>query len=246
MVDILTIALAVVSFGPAFLLMFYTLRDYTFPKAEKPFFDDTRVFMMFIFGIVIGMIFFFIDVGISVSITAATVILIALSVPLLQGLIKLVILNWPKFQRKVDTGFYGLALGMGIAATYSFSRMYYVTMPGNLQFIGMESMDFFSFLVVAMIGVQIVLIQGATTAMIGVGCARGQQWAYFANAMIYAIGFSLLLYGFTLVSDFAGEISGAVVLLVAWIICIYAYWHVHKIDLPRLIEEAKRGRIRRR
>jgi len=41
MVELTDILLAAASFGPALLLMFLTLREYTFPRVEKPFFDDS-------------------------------------------------------------------------------------------------------------------------------------------------------------------------------------------------------------
>jgi len=239
MVDIQTIVLVIGAFGPAFGLMFYTLGKYTYPKAEKPFFDDRKVFGMFMLGIVLGMIFFFVDVGISPSVGAATIILVAIAIPLLHNLIKLAILNWPKLQLKVDTAFYGLALGLGLASTYAFSRMYYSTL--NLELIGRETLDIISLSLIIMMGVQIVFIQGATTALIGVGCARGTPWAYFSNAMIYAIGYSFLFYGSALVTKNVGVELGVALILAAWVVCLYAYWHVHAIDYPMLIDDAKRG-----
>jgi len=239
MVDLTTIVLAIAAFGPAFGLMLYTLQDYTFPRVEKPFFDDRKVFMIFILGLVVGMIFLFVDVAIAPSINNYTILVVALMVPIFQGMLKLIILNYPKLQRKVDTGFYGLALGLGIAATYAFSRMYFAA-------IDLESNDVLSIALIAMIGIQIVFIQGATTTIIGIGCARGQKWAYFANAMIYAIGFSLLFYGAALVQDTVSENAGIVLIILNWTIVLYSYWHIHTLDLPNLVEDARRGFRKRR
>lgn len=239
MVDLTMIVLAIAAFGPAFGLMLYTLQDYTYPRVDKPFFDDRKVFMIFILGIVVGMIFLFVDVAISPSINNYTILVVALMVPIFQGMLKLIILNYPKLQRKVDTGFYGLALGLGIAATYAFSRMYFAA-------IELETIDILSITVIAMIGVQIVFIQGSTTTIIGIGCARGQQWGYFANAMIYAIGYSLLFYGAALVQENVSENAGIVLIILNWAIVLYSYWHVHKLDLPNLVDDAKRGFRKRR
>jgi len=239
MVELTDIVLAVASFGPAMALMFYTLRNYTYPKVEQPFFDDRKVFALMTFGIVLGMIFFFIDSVMRSSVTAETIILIALAIPLLQGFIKLAILNWPKFQRKVDTGFYGLALGMGIAATYAFAQMEYAIRDPS--FVGMESVDALTLVLTVMLGVQVVFIQGSTTAMIGVGCARGEQWAYFANSMVYALIYSFMLYGSAILAEPLGEWATILILLAIWVVCIHAFWRVYKIDYPLLIEDAKRG-----
>ena len=239
MVQLSDIALAIASFGPAMALLYFTLRRYTFPKVEKPFFDDRKIFAMLTFGIILGMIFFFLDSVVRQSIATETILLIAVIVPLLQSLIKLAILNWPKMQRKVDTAFYGLALGLGIAATYSFSEMYYsIAYPA---YAGLGAIDAFAFLIVVMMGISVVLIQGSTTAMIAVGCARGQPWTYFGNSMIYALTYSFLLYGSALAAEPLGEIATVVMVIGMWGICIYSYWHVWKIDYPQLIIDAKRG-----
>lgn len=239
MVELTDIVLAAASFGPAMALLYFTLRDYTHPRVEKPFFDDRKVFALLALGIIIGMIFFFVDTVMRSAIAMETVLLIAVAVPLLQSLIKLAILNWPKFQRKVDTGFYGMALGMGIASTYAFAQMEYaVRFP---EAFGMGPMEPLTLALIVMLGVQVVFIQGGTTAMIGVGCARGQQWAYFANSMIYALIYSFMIYGSALVAEPLGEAASIIIILAVWIVCIHSYWRVYKVDYPRLIEDAKRG-----
>jgi hypothetical protein len=237
MVELTDILLAGASFGPALLLMFLTLRDYTFPKVEKPFFDDSRLFMLFTLGIVLGMVFFFIDTVVTFSVM--TIILIATGIPILQGLIKLSILNWPKFQRKIDTAFYGLALGLGISTTYAFSRMYSVVHDPSTM--GLGGVDALSMALIIMMGVQIVLIQGSTTGLIAIGCARGQPWSYFAYSMMYALGYSFLLYGSAVVADVAGDLAATGVILAAWLVSAYSYWHIYVIDYPNLVDDAKRG-----
>jgi hypothetical protein len=225
------ILLAAVAFGPMILLLYYTLRDYTHPKVEKPFFDDRKVFAFMTLGIVLGTVFFFIDMAAGSYSDLSMIILIGAVIPILQGLIKLAILNWRKFQRKVDTAFYGLSLGLGMSATYAFSKMFMALMD--------QTADLSSIALVVMMGVQIILIQGSTTAMIGVGCARGHPWIFFAYSMIFALAYSYLLYGLAVVAE--NGVGVASVVLMMWALCAYAYWHVYRIDLPNLIDDAKRG-----
>jgi len=47
---------AALGIGPALALMFWTLRDYTYPKVERPFFDDRKLFALLAVGMVIGVI----------------------------------------------------------------------------------------------------------------------------------------------------------------------------------------------
>ncbi|MEM4262380.1 MAG: hypothetical protein QXY98_01410 [Thermoplasmata archaeon] len=239
MVELVDIVLAIASFGPAIALLYFTLRDYTHPKVEKPFFDDRKVFALLTLGIIIGMIFFFVDTVMRAAIANETILLVAVTVPLLQSLIKLAVLNWPRFQRKVDTAFYGLAFGAGIASTYAFSQMEFaVRSPGQF---GLESVDPLGTSVIVMLGVQSVFIQCSTTAMIGVGCARGEQWAYFANAMMYALIYSFLIYGSAFGGDYLGEIATVAIISLAWIACVLSYLRIYRIDYPKLIVDAKRG-----
>jgi len=231
MVSASDILIAAVAFGPMILLLYYTLRDYTHPRVEKPFFDDRKLFAFLTLGIVLGTVFFFIDMTAGSYSDLSMIVLIGAVIPILQGLIKLAILNWTKFQRKVDTAFYGLSLGLGLSATYAFSKMFVALMD--------QTADFSSIALVVMMGLQIILIQGSTTAMIGVGCARGHPWTYFAYSMIYALAYSYLLYGLAVVAETGWAV--AVVVFMMWVLCAYTYWHVYRIDLPNLIDDAKRG-----
>ena len=80
--------------APAILLMFYTLKDYTYPKVERPFFDDRKVFFMLAVGH-----------GhrrrhVRASITSCfrhviSLLVFALLFAVLEEMIKLVILNMP-------------------------------------------------------------------------------------------------------------------------------------------------------
>ena len=91
-----------IGFAPAMILMFWTLRDYTYPKVEKPFFEDKKAFGLFAVGMVIGVIIYSAQ-----SWFALDLVLIALLFALVEELVKLMILNFSRFQRKLDTSFYG-------------------------------------------------------------------------------------------------------------------------------------------
>ncbi len=230
MVEVKDILLAAVAFGPMVLLLYYTLRDYTHPKVEKPFFDDRKIFAFMTFGIVLGTVFFFID-AVSGSSELSMLLLMSAIIPFLQGLIRLSILDWPKFQRKVDTAFYGLALGLGISATYAFSKMFVAVTD--------QTTDLWSIALVVMLGVQIILLFGGTTAIIGVGCARGHPWIYFAYSMFYSLSYSYLLVGLGVAAENGLAVIGIVAAM--WAVTIYPYWHAYRIDFPNLIDDAKRG-----
>ena len=81
-----------IGFAPAIALMFYSLKNYTYPAVERPFFDDRKVFFMFAVGITIGVIiaavhYIFEGGG------AESYILYAILFALIEELTKFVILN---------------------------------------------------------------------------------------------------------------------------------------------------------
>lgn len=232
MVDTLQIVGAVAGFGPAMFLLYFTLSRYTFPKAEKPFFDDRRVFMFFALGVVLGMIIFaFESWGMTIG-SSETVLVLILGFAAMEELLKLVILNYPKFQRKVDTAFYGLSLGLGIASTFTFATVYVFL----LELSDPTAVDAIA---VMLLGVLFVLLHGSTTAIVGIGVTRGDVKGYFPEALLIHIGFSLLYESFFVVELFAPPLN-LIGLVGATALVVYAYQKVHRQLLPAIIRDAKR------
>ncbi len=230
MVDILQITAGIAGFGPAMGLLYYTVKDYTFPKVEKPFFDDRKLFAFFALGIVLGMVLFFVEEYGSGASSPETVVAVVLVFAILEELMKLIILNFPRFQKKVDTAFYGLSMGLGIAATFAFSSVY-------VSLLGLESPTAVDMVVFSLIGVQLVLLHGATTAMIGIGVARGEARGYFTQALLLHISYGLLMIPyFTSTADVL-RIAGAVAASAA---VVYGYYRVHTLSFPVLIRDAKK------
>jgi hypothetical protein len=230
MVDILQIASAVAGFGPSMGLLYYTLKDYTYPKVEKPFFDDRKLFAFFALGIVLGMVLFAVESYGRGSSSSETLVAVVLVFAAFEELLKLIILNFPRFQRKVDTSFYGLSMGLGIAATFTFASVY-------VSLLDLEGPTYFEIIVYSLLGLQFVLLHGATTATIGIGVARGQVRGYFTQALLLHISYSLLMIPFFISSVFVLEMAGVVL---ASIVVLYGYIRMHTLLLPVLIRDAKR------
>lgn len=227
MVDLLQITSAIAGFGPSIALLYYTMSNYTFPKVKEPFFDDSKIFKFFALGIALGMIIFaFESWG---RPTGETLIALVVMYAVMEELMKLVILNFPRFQRKVDTAFYGLALGLGIATTYTFASVY-------VSLLDLEDPGLFEMVAYSLLGLQFVLLHGSTTTMIGVGVVRRDLKGYFSEALLVHLGYNLLMIPFfTEVEPWNLMGLGAASALVA-----YAYYRIHTQSLPALIRDAKR------
>jgi len=231
MVDVIQIVSGLAGFAPALALLFYTLREYTYPRAQKPYFDDRKIFAFFALGIVLGMVMFAFEVYGQSASTEETLIVLVLGFALMEELFKLVILNFPRFQRKVDTAFYGLSMGLGISSTFTFATVY-------SSLLGLEDPGALEMAAFSLLGLQLVLMHGATTAMIGVGVARGNIKPYFSEAVLVHLGYGLLMIPFFDPHpplDIIG-LAGATAVVV------YAYQKVHRLSLPVLIADAKKGR----
>ncbi len=232
MVDFIQLAAGVIGFGPAMALLYFTLRDYTFPKVEKPYFDDRKLFAFFALGVVLGMLVYAFELYGNTIASAYTILLLIIGFAVMEELMKLIILNFPRFQRKIDTAFYGLAMGLGIASTYTFASVYVF-----LKDLGTE-VQAVDIVIAALLGLLFVLLHGSTTTLIGIGVARGDVAGYFPEALLIHIGFGLLYESF-----FAGIISepwNLAGLIGAAAIAFYGYRKIYMLSLPVLIKDAKR------
>ncbi len=211
-----------IGFAPAIILMFWTLRDYTYSKVEKPFFEDKKAFGLFALGIVIGM-----AVYAAQSWFPLSLIYVALAFAIVEELVKLMILNFPRFHRKLDTSFYGLAIGLGIGSTMAFGSAYV-----SLHVV--EAVSAWTLLIVVLLGVLFVFLNASTGATIGVGVTRGAPWAFFAQATLVHIACYLLLIPFYTNPDVIGYAG----FFVALALTVSYYIHVHTRMLPRVVEDA--------
>ena len=203
------------------ILMFWTLRDYTYPKVEKPFFEDKKAFGLFAVGMVLGVAIFAAQTWFPLQ-----VIYFALLFAIVEELVKLMILNFPRFQRKLDTSFYGLAIGLGIGSTMGFGAAFVA-----LHFV--HSVSTWTLLIVVLLAVQLVLLNASTGATIGVGVTRGAPWAFFAQATLVHIAYNLLMVPLYMNPDTLGYAG----FFVALTIVVGYYVHVHMRMLPKVVED---------
>jgi len=226
MVDSLQITSAIAGFGTSIALLYYTMSRYTFPKVKQPFFDDSKVFKFFALGIVLGMVIFAVE-GLGMP-TDETRIALVVLYAVMEELMKLIILNFPRFQRRVDTAFYGLALGLGIATTYTFASVY-------VSLLDLDHAGLFEMVAYSLLGLQFVFLHGATTTMIGVGVVRGDLKRYFSEALLVHLGYNLLMMPFFNETE-PWSLMG---LGAASALVVYAYYRIYTQSLPALIRDAR-------
>jgi hypothetical protein len=216
-----------IGFAPAILLMFYTLKNYTYPEVERPFFDDRKVFFMFAVGIMIGVVLASLNY-LFVSGDAVSLLVFAVLFALLEEMAKFVILNMRRFLQKLDTTFYGVTLGLGIGSTTGFGVAYFALT--NLK--GLAGPLDYIFLV--LFATQLVLLHGATATTIAIGAARGNPWPFLMQAIMIHLAVNLLMVPYYLGQNPLGFISFALAL---GFLAMY-YRYVYRTMIPDVVSEA--------
>ena len=216
-----------IGFAPAILLMFYTLKNYTYPVAERPFFDDRKVFFMFAVGIMIGVVLASINY-LFVSGDAGSLLIYAVLFALVEEMAKFVILNMRRFLQKLDTTFYGVTLGLGIGSTTGFGAAFFALTQLNGQAGPLD----YVFLV--LLATQLVLLHGATATTIAIGSARGNPWPFLIQAILVHLAVNLLMVPYYLGESPLGYISFALAL---GFLAFY-YRHVYGTMIPDVVSEA--------
>jgi hypothetical protein len=218
---------AAMGVGPALALMYWSLRNYTYPKVKRPFFDDRVVFTYLAIGLVIGVVVYAVQSSFDMAF-----ILFALLFAVLEEMIKLVLLNLKRFRGKLDTSFYGLTIGLGIGGAMGFGVVFQ-SLP-VLNF-GEASAAILNAIIIVVLAVQFSLLHGSTGAIIGVGVAKSMPFSYLSQAVLYHLAINLLMIGFYLPLPVP---FNYVALGAATFVAVYSYWQVHSRLLPHLISTA--------
>ncbi len=216
-----------IGLGPALFLMYYTLRSYTYPAVEKSFFDDRRIFLFLAIGLIIGVVIWFFEFGFNFW-----DVLVALSFAVIEELVRLVILNFKRFQRRLDTVFIGLVLGLGMGGAIATGNVF-ATLNSLAGLIGPADVA-----ILILVSIQLVTLGGATGATIGAGVTKSLPFSYFAQAAMVHIAVNLIMIGFYLGGDLFIDL---IFLVVATVLPAYYYWYVHSRLIPNMVQgEVKR------
>jgi len=219
--DLTSYAAAAIGFAPPLAFMLWTLQRYTYPKAERPYFSDPRLFGMFAVGIVIGAVLYLVSILFSFE--------YAIVGFLLEESIKLMIMNMPRFQRRADTPFYAFGLGAGMA-----SALAYGVVNRALAQTGFEAL---AIVVMVAYSIMLAMLQISTGTTIGMGVARGTPWPFFGQAVVVHLAFVLMLAPSA--SSFVDSGTLATLLFIVAFIFVAVYYHyVHNKMMPLYVKEA--------
>jgi hypothetical protein len=233
--------------GPALGLLWFSLRRFDKPHTEYALFDDRRVFGTLAVGLIFGTVASWIE-GISLSGFSGTVIALAFFF-LFEESFKLVYLNRRGYRGRFDTTFYGIPLGVGVAATAVVSTV--VGQPAGV--IGTPT----GVGLLVLLSFSLCFVHADTGALIGFGAARGDTMKAFLKALGVRFAHGALLAPFLLASGASAGpqdlltlvsfIGLAASLGLALIVYHYVYTILFRATLPEDVQrELRRDRRRAR
>ena len=198
---------------PALVLLFIGLKGYDKLYKEK------NIFLTFVVGIILGFIAALMELF---TLTAGVLVIVLF--PVLEQILKTMVLNVGRLHGKRETVIYGLSLGLGFGSIFTPVSI----ILANIQ---TESMLLLASIIVGSIG--IILVHGATGAIIGYGVYVEKLSKYYVFALLLHIPVTVW---FFLTGIF--QVEQLQVGLVFYGLVIY--WYATKKIMPQILNRSQR------
>ena len=219
--------------GPALILMYLGVRNYTYPKVEQPFFSDPTFFILLVVGMIAGSVLFFAMRVLGFTTNIVYMVLMAV----IEVMAMVVVMNLKRFRGKSDSIFYGYALGLGMSCGLATGIVFLVASA-------IETVDA-SVVVLVILSVSFSLMLGAVGTTVGEGIARHRVTEFALQAAIPAIIFNILLY-----VAFQDPVSFGVMyyvcLVVMLVVSAYMFYRTMYQRLPQIVREVLKMEGKRR
>ena len=213
----------VLGIGPALILMYLGVRNYTYPRVEQPFFSDPRFFMLLVVGMIAGSVLFFALRVLGFTTNVVYMVLMAV----IEVMAMVVVMNLKRFRGQSDSIFYGYALGLGMSCGLSTGIVFVVAST-------IETIDA-SVAVIVLMSVSFSLMLGAVGTTVE-GIARHRVMEFALQAAIPAIIFNILLWVlFQNPEDYGVLYYACLVVMVA--VSAYMFYRTMYQRLPQIVRE---------
>lgn len=226
---------AALTFIPALVLMYQTLKNYTYPAVEEPFFKDSTLFTLLAVGLIEG---FFIS-AFYVKFDFSNM-LIGILFALIQTILLLVVLNLKRFHRKSDTVFYGFSLGLGQGVGVAFG----MTVSLLSVYHGISDVDVYTWMIIIVFIAQEILLMTSVGATVGEGVARLRLAEYTLQGMMVCT-LSMIFWTFAVMGVESFWIWIPMCILTFGVSAYYFYKKIHK-GLSRIVLEVLKAEGNRR
>jgi hypothetical protein len=149
---------------PALILLYISLKEWEGEYADK------TLFIMFIIGIILGFIAALIEIF-----TLSSGLLIIVLFPILEQIMKTMVLNLKRFHGKRSSVIYGLSLGLGFGSIFT---------PVSMILANIEASSPITLFAILIGSIGIIFIHGVTGALIGYGVFIERLFTYYIIAFI--------------------------------------------------------------
>lgn len=197
---------------PALILIYISLKDWQGEYVEK------TLFIMFVFGIILGFIAALIEIF-----TIASGILLVILFPVLEQVMKMALLNLRRFHGKRSTVIYGLSIGLGFGSIFT---------PVSMILASVDAISNVSLLAILLGSIGIIFIHGATGAIIGYGVYEEKTFTYY----IYAVLIHLPVTIWFFLTGYYNMSQLQVGIIVYGII---VYWYVKKHIVENVLKQTE-------
>lgn len=224
--DMMLAAAGALAIVPAFLVLYFTLRKYTYPAVDEPFFSDPKMFKLMVVGMIEGTVIF---VVYTYFVGAWSSVLVALLIGVLMELVKLVTLNLRRFHGQSDTVFYGFSLGVGTSIGMAGGMAFYLSLIASSGG-GIDAATWFIIVIYVM---QQVLLQPAIGATIGEGVARLRITEFLIQAIIISVVYQVLM-----TPVWAGqEVWLYIAAIAAFVSVLFYFVQTVRKHMPRVVQD---------
>lgn len=195
---------------PALLLLYLSLKGYEGLYKEK------NIFLSFIVGIVVGVVAIIIE---SIAKTGMGVFFQILLFPVVDQLLKTMVLNIGRLHEKKETVIYGLILGLGFGSVFTPFLLITSSSQINMGFFGIF------FILIGSFGV--ILLQGACGVCIGYGVYTHRLLHYITFAVMLSIPVNVIIFVTNLF-----QVDYLQIGIIGYGILVY--WYMTKKIMPRI------------
>ncbi len=224
-----------IGIGPALGVMYWSIRRYDIPFTQYRLFDDRRLFGGFAVGMIFGAFAAFVEVNPLAGIAGTFLGLVAFFI--FEESFKMVWLNRKAYSGRFDTTFYGVSVGVGVAATLAVANVLRNVATAGFSIYVPES----AFLL-ALFSVSLSLIHADTGVLIGFGASRGEIMWPFIKAILVRLAHAATLIAFLVQ---APEPWSLITLVTSIAFALIVYHYAYTVLLPGTLPDDIRRELRR-
>ncbi len=203
---------------PALIVLYIGL------KGWEGYYKEKTIFLLLVIGLIIGFIASIIE-----YLTVSSGIIVILLFPLLEQILKTIVLNIRSFQEKQEATLYGLAIGLGFGSMF---------MPFSLLMINVKLDLTFISLFIGSIG--IILFHGATGILLGYGIYQIRLPRYFSITILLHIPITIWFFLTTIIN-----LEYLQIILIFYGLLLYWYTSTRFLK-PVLIQLKSRRRLKKK